>query len=147
MNATATTSHWMRAIFLAVATIAPSSLAAGCTDDPCPESPKNWESVRLTEADMISLVRDFQAIDAREISCELVPMGMDARYNVPVYAERICHDLCPDYAEIVLTYGPGIPEAVCDATLTGCKFFNGASIMYMRCMPVGGQGYTNGTCY
>jgi hypothetical protein len=80
-------------------------------------------------------------VEAQGGWCEPTPVGVDSRNGRPLYIRMHCDDLCPDYSQFLMTYGPDIPAgAPCEAD-GHCTLYSGASISPIYCMPYA-QGYS-----
>lgn len=129
---------------------------AGCTEpgdkDPCPKPVRNWESVMLDEPAMREMIRTYPppgSVMDRCLTCPRVPVGIDVRSGLPVYAEFLCDDDAIRRNRFALTYGwLGGADAwgICCAA-GGCFVEAGANPSGLAaCLPTEAMDYcTSGT--
>ncbi len=113
----------------------------------CPPGDPDWETNLLSLSELEALAAAYKAqnvIGLFDAGCESVRVGIDARNGRTLYSEIECNDLCPDYTQRLLTYGP---EASDCAAVEQCYLEAGAQPgTVIRCLPVLPQG-VYGSCY
>ena len=113
----------------------------------CPSEDADWESNTLSLPQIEALATAYKAQDVvvlYDADCESVRVGIDARNGRALYSEIECNDLCPDYTQRLLTYGPDVSAC---ADVEACYLEAGAQPgKVLRCLPVLPQG-VYGSCY
>lgn len=115
----------------------------------CPEAASIWQTRRLTVEQMRTAVAPFDKALARElmedrVTCPTVPIGVDARNDLPVFIQHHCDDVCPDYAQFLVIYDEAFHDREACEEIGACALIPGALGNFFPCLPFG-QGYHR--CY
>ncbi|MDY0000425.1 MAG: hypothetical protein RBU30_03925 [Polyangia bacterium] len=118
-----------------------------CTSEHlCPDSVPGWQERELTLEEMQAIMAPYTGVRARKVEaqggwCEPTPVGVDSRNGRLLYIRMHCDDVCPDYTQFLLTYGPDIPAGAPCEDDGYCTLYHGATIAPIYCMPYA-QGYS-----